>query len=75
MIRLGIKNEDLLKMKKSAVEKKVLAAWLTKHTLAHRKWVATTLIMGHPSSVTQAKAWCRESKEGEKWLTMLEKET
>jgi len=69
---LGIDHADLAKMNKSAVEKKALAAWLAKHTLASGAWIATRLIMGHPSSVTQAKSWCRESKEGKKWLSKLD---
>ena len=70
--KLGIAHADLAKMTKSAVEKKALAAWLAKHTMASGAWIATRLIMGHPSSVTQAKAWCRESKEGQKWLSKLD---
>ena len=69
--RLGISSEALPKMKKSAVEKQALATWLAKNSLASSEWIATHLSMGHPSSVTQAKAWCRESKEGQKWLAKL----
>jgi putative transposase len=70
--RLGIGHADLAKMAKSAVEKKALAGWLAKHTMASGAWIASRLEMGHISSVTQAKAWCRETKEGQKWLGKLE---
>jgi len=60
-------------MKKSAEEKKALATFLAKNTLAPAAWIAKRLVMGHPSSITQAKAWCRNSKEGKKWLKALER--
>ncbi len=72
VLKLGLGHADFAKMPKSAVEKKALAAWLGKNTLASGVWIATHLMMGHPSSVTQAKAWCRETKEGQKWLGKLE---
>ena len=65
-------HEDLSSMSKSAVEKKALAGWIGGNTLAPSKWIAVSLSMGHPSSVTQAKAWCRDSKDGKKWLGKLE---
>jgi REP element-mobilizing transposase RayT len=70
--KLGLAHADLAKMSKSSLEKKALAAWLAKHTMASGAWIATRLMMGHPSSVTQAKAWCRKSKEGQKWLSKLD---
>ncbi len=72
LLKLGIDPADLPNMNKSAVEKKALAAWLAKNTLASAAWITTQLNMGHPSSVTQAKAWCRNNKEGKKWLKKLE---
>ncbi len=72
LAKLGIRHEDLASMSKSAVEKKALAGWIGGNTLAPSKWIAVSLSMGHPSSVTQAKAWCRDSKDGKKWLGKLE---
>ncbi|MGJ8655879.1 MAG: hypothetical protein ACSHX6_05450 [Akkermansiaceae bacterium] len=75
MLKLGLEAKDLAKMAKSAVEKRALAGWLAKHTMASGSWLAQRLVMGHISSVTQAKAWCRDNKEGERWLKKLEKKS
>jgi putative transposase len=69
--KLSLRFEDLEGMLKSAVEKKALAVWLAQNTLAPSAWIASNLSMGHTSSVTQAKIWCRETKEGKKWLSKL----
>ena len=72
LAKLGIRHEDLASMSKSAVEKKSLAVWIGGNTLAPSKWITASLSMGHPSSVSQAKAWSRDSKDGKKWLGKLE---
>ena len=69
--KLGISPEWLERMNKSAPEKKALAAWLAGQTLAGTEWIAQVLWMGHRSSVSQAKKWVRETKEGRKWLLKL----
>ncbi len=69
--RLGMNVKHLPEMSKSALEKKAIAALLSSNTLASTEWIAEQLHMGHRSSVSQAKKWARESKEGQKWLGKL----
>ena len=69
---LGIAVEDLAKMSKSGLEKRAIAALVSSKTLVSTEWLAETLHMGHRSSVSQAKRWGRESKEGQKWLRKID---
>jgi len=69
--RFGMDVKYLPEMSKSALEKKAIAALLSSKTLASTEWIAEQLHMGHRSSVSQAKKWARESKEGQKWLGKL----
>ena len=70
--KFGMDSNYLPKMSKSAVEKRAIAALLSSNTLASTEWIAEQLHMGHRSSVSQAKKWARETKEGKKWLRKLE---
>ena len=70
--RFGMDVTYLPKMNKSAIEKRAIAAQLSINTLASTEWIAEQLHMGHRSSVSQAKKWARETKEGKKWLGKLE---
>jgi len=69
--KLGISADWLERMNKSAPEKKALATWLAGRTLVGTEWIAQVLWMGHRSSISQAKKWARETKEGRKWLLKL----
>ncbi|MBK1835382.1 transposase, partial [Roseibacillus ishigakijimensis] len=71
MAKLDLSEERLRDLKKSAPEKKALAAWLTSQTLVGTELVAQRLGMGHRSAVSQAKRWAKESKEGQKWMQKL----
>ena len=71
MEKLELSEESLRDLKKSAPEKKALAAWLVSQTLVGTEQVAEKLAMGHRSSVSQAKRWAKESKEGRKWMYKL----
>ena len=71
MEKLSLDGECLEEMSKSAPEKKALAAWLGGQTFVSTEWIGEKLWMGHRSSVSQAKKWARESKEGRKWLLKL----
>lgn len=69
--KLEINVDQLPEMSKSVVEKKAIAAKLANQTLAPTKWIAAQLHMGHRSSVSQAKKWSRETKEGKEWMKKL----
>jgi putative transposase len=69
--RFGMNSDSLPKMSKSAEEKRAIAALLSSKTLASTEWIAEQLHMGHRSSVSQAKKWARETKDGKKWLGKL----
>lgn len=70
--KLGMSQEDLKELKKSAPEKRALAAYLVSRTLVGTKRIAELLEMGHRSSVSQAKKWAKENPEGRKWMKILE---
>jgi hypothetical protein len=54
MKELGLPAADLVKLRKNAPEKVVLAWWLRRQTTVSLSWVAKRLHMGHYTSVTQA---------------------
>ena len=66
LAKLGIAEDALENMVNSAVEKKVIAAWVLGQTLAATEWLANALHMGYRSSVSQVKKWVKENKEGKK---------
>lgn len=71
LMTLGIDSSDLPKMNKSAPEKKMIAALLANRTLASTQWIAEQLHMGHRSTVSQAKKWAKETKEGQERYNQL----
>ena len=72
LTKLGIAEDALENMVNSAVEKKAVAAWVSNQTLASTEWLANELHMGHRSSVSKAKKWAKESKDGQKWQSKLQ---
>jgi REP element-mobilizing transposase RayT len=49
---LGLKNEDLPRMRKGAAEKVALAGWLRERTTVSLRWLGERLAMGHYSNVS-----------------------
>lgn len=60
---LKIKLMDLPQMKKSAVEKKMLAALLKKHFGVSNRWISEQLFMGHISQAGNAARWIEQSPD------------
>lgn len=54
---LKIRLRDLPQMKKSAVEKKMLAALLKKHFEVSNRWISEQLFMGHISQAGNVMRW------------------
>jgi len=67
--RMECSEQDLMKMKGTAIEKQAIAWLLSAHTSVTNVWVANRLNMGHRTNVSRALKKFREqpTKEARKW--------